>query len=88
MFYFSTLTWSKSTSKLFNTYFKLQHQIHPLLAKGVDVIEDESDDDVNPIAFMGSDAILRENTSIIIRGLKQGRLQIVSANKKDEFLIS
>lgn len=41
-----------------SAHFELQHQIHPLLAEGVDVIEDESDDDVNPIAFMGGDAVL------------------------------
>lgn len=42
------------------THFKFQYQIHPLLAEGVDVVEDESDDDVNAVAFMSGDAVLRE----------------------------
>lgn len=42
-----------------NTYFELQHKIHSLFTKGVDVIEDESNDDVNAIAFMCGNAVLR-----------------------------
>lgn len=41
------------------THFELQHQIHPFLAKGVDVIQDESNDDVNTVAFMSGNAVLR-----------------------------
>ena len=39
-------------------YLKLQHQVHPLLAQWVDVVEDQSDDDVDTVAFMSGDAVL------------------------------
>lgn len=42
------------------THFEFQHQIHPLLAKWVDVIEDESNDDVDTIALMSGNAVLRK----------------------------
>lgn len=50
---------TKSITPLQNTHFEFQHQIHPLLAKGVDVIQDESNDDVNAIALMCGNAVLR-----------------------------
>lgn len=42
------------------SHFEFQHQVHPLLAKRVDVIEDESDDDVNAIALMSGNTILKK----------------------------
>lgn len=41
-----------------DTHFKFQHQVHPLLAKRVDVVEDERDDDVDAIALVSGDAVL------------------------------
>lgn len=49
-----------SANKQIITHFEFQHQIHPLLAKRVDVIENESDDYVNTIAFVSGDAVLRD----------------------------
>lgn len=50
---------SKPLSPLKITHFEFQHQIHPLLAERVDVIENESDDDVNAITFVSGNTVLR-----------------------------
>ena len=40
------------------SYLQLQHQVHSLLAQGVDVVEDQGNDDVDSIALMSGDAVL------------------------------
>ena len=42
------------------THLELQHQVHSLFPKWVDVIKDQSDDDINTIRLMGGNAILNE----------------------------
>lgn len=46
------------TKNCINTHFELQHKIHPLLPERVDVIEDESDDNVDTVALMSGNAVL------------------------------
>ena len=41
-------------------HLQLQHQVHPLLAQGVDVIQDERDDDVDAVGLVGGDAVLEK----------------------------
>lgn len=40
------------------THLELQHQIHPLLAEGVDVVEDEGDDYVDAVTLVSGDTVL------------------------------
>ena len=42
-------------------HLQLQDQVHSLLAQRVDVVEDEGDDDVDAVAFVGGDAVLRRH---------------------------
>lgn len=53
------LDFSRSENYI-NTHFEFQHKIHPLLPERVDVIEDESDDDVDTVALMSGNAVLRK----------------------------
>lgn len=41
------------------THLELQHQVHPLLPKWVDVIKDQGDNNVNAIGLMSGDTVLR-----------------------------
>ena len=41
-------------------YLQLQHQVHPLLAQGVDVVQDEGDDDVDAVGLVGGNAVLEK----------------------------
>lgn len=53
-----TLDFSK-TENCINTHFEFQHKIHPFLSERVDVIEDESDDNVDTVALMSGNAVLQ-----------------------------
>lgn len=48
-----------------SAYLQLQDQVHPVLAEGTDVIEDEGCDDVNPIGLVGHDAALGEQCDVL-----------------------
>ena len=56
---------------------QLQDQVHPLLAQRVDVVEDEGDDDVDAVAFVGGDAVLRGHRGH--RGTIRGTAMVVSS---------
>lgn len=43
-------------------HLEFQHKVHSLLPQGVDVIEDQGNDDVNAIALMSGDAVLQKQT--------------------------
>lgn len=53
------LDFSKTENGI-KTHFEFQHKIHPLLPERVDVIEDEGDDNVDTVALMSGDAVLRK----------------------------
>lgn len=47
-------------------YLQLQDQVHPVLAEGADVVEDEGCDDVDPVGLVGHDAALGQQCSEVI----------------------
>lgn len=47
-------------------YLQLQDQVHPVLAEGADVVEDEGCDDVDPVGLVGHDAALGQQCSGVI----------------------
>lgn len=42
------------------THLELQHQVHPLFPKWVDVIEDQGNYDINTVGLVCGNAILEE----------------------------
>lgn len=48
-----------------SAHLQLQDQVHPVLAEGADVIEDEGCDDVDPVGLVGHDAALREQGNVL-----------------------
>lgn len=53
-----------------STHLQLQHQIHPLLPKWVDVVKNQGNDNVNSIGLMGGDTILHETNNNALKGTK------------------
>lgn len=51
-----------------SAHLQLQDQVHPVLAEGTDVVEDEGCDDVNPIGLMGHDAALGKQCNALSHG--------------------
>lgn len=45
-------------------YLQLQHQVHSVFAKRVDVIQNQGNDDVDPIRFMSGDTGLEKEISV------------------------
>lgn len=45
-------------------YLQLQHQVHSVFAKRVDVTENQGDDDVDPIRFVSGDAGLEKEMTV------------------------
>lgn len=53
-----------------STHLQLQHQVHSLLPKWVDVVKNQGDDNVNSIGLMGGDTILHETNKNDLKGPK------------------
>lgn len=50
----------RKTENCIHTHFEFQHKIHLLLPERVDVIENESNDDVDTVALMSGNAVLQK----------------------------
>lgn len=61
---------SHKIAALSSTHLQLQHQVHSLLSKWVDVIKNQGNDNVNSIGLMGGDTILHDITKNALKGTK------------------
>ena len=49
--------------QLRSVVLELQYEVHPLLTEWVDVVEDESDDNVDSVAIVTGDRVLNTTTT-------------------------